>query len=241
MPSAGLLAVFAVATFALTVTPGPGVLYVVGRSVGGGRRAGLASMLGIETGEAVYIAGTALGITALIATSAIALSILRYGGAAYLVLLGIRAWRQKEEGGPLAGPEHAAGAEPGGRLAAGQAGAGSSAVRQWGAYGRGLVVQLLNPKVAVFFLAYFPQFIRPGGPVAPQVLLLGAVYLAIAVVTDACYVLLASWLAIRIARTERARRRRARISALTYFVLAGLALAAGDRGAGAKAIASSLT
>ncbi len=220
MPSPALLAVFALATFVLTATPGPGVLYVVGRSVGGGRRSGLASMLGIETGEAVYIAGAALGITALLATSAIALSVLRYGGAAYLVLLGIRAWRQDAE------------------QAEGGDEAGARAARRglWGAYGRGLVVQLLNPKVAVFFLAYFPQFVRPGQPVAPQVALLGAVYLAIAVGTDACYVLLASWLADRLARTTRARRRRSRFSALMYFALAAAALLVGDRGAAARAV-----
>ncbi|HEX9031598.1 MAG TPA: LysE family translocator [Streptosporangiaceae bacterium] len=214
MPSPGLLAVFTVATIVLTATPGPGVLYVVGRSVGGGRRSGLASMLGIETGEAVYIAGTALGLTALIATSEVALSILRYGGAAYLVLLGIRAWRQREEMG-----------EPTPGWVTGH----------WGAFGRGLVVQLLNPKVAVFFVAYFPQFIRPGEPVAPQVLLLGAIYLTVAVVTDTSYVLLASWLAAKISRTERAQLRRARLSALAYFALAGLALAAGDQGSSARA------
>jgi len=220
MPSVGLLAVFALATFVLTATPGPGVLYVVGRSVGGGRRSGLASMLGIETGEAVYIAGAALGITALLATSAIALSVLRYGGAAYLVLLGIRAWRQDAE--------EAEGGD--------DAGARAARRGRWGAYGRGLVVQLLNPKVAVFFLAYFPQFVRPGQPVAPQVALLGAVYLAIAVGTDACYVLLASWLADRLARTTRARRRRSRFSALMYFALAAAALLVGDRGAAARAV-----
>src|SRR5260370_37827254 len=143
MPSPGLIAAFALATFVLTATPGPGVLYVVGRSVGGGKRAGLASMLGIETGEAVYIAGAALGITALLATSAIALSVLRYGGAAYLVLLGIRAWREgRHDSGPATATE-------------GDAARGG----HWRAYGRGLVVQLLNPKVAVFFLAYFPQFV----------------------------------------------------------------------------------
>jgi threonine/homoserine/homoserine lactone efflux protein len=210
MPDPRLLAVFAFATFVLTVTPGPGVLYVVGRSVGGGRRSGLASMLGIETGEAVYIAGAALGITALLAASTVALSVLRYGGAAYLVLLGIRAWRQNDH-------EDDEAAEPNWR-------------GNWGAYGRGLVVQLLNPKVAVFFLAYFPQFIRPGQPVAPQVLLLGVIYLGIAMSIDTCYVLLASWLADRLARTARARRRRARISALTYFALAAAAVALGDRG-----------
>ena len=223
MPSPGLLAVFALATFVLTVTPGPGVLYVVGRSVGGGRRCGLASMLGIETGEAVYIAGAALGITALLATSAIALSVLRYGGAAYLVLLGIRAWREgRDEAAAPGGAEDGDGAEAGRRS-------------NWGAYGRGLVVQLLNPKVAVFFLAYFPQFITPGRAVAPQVGLLGAVYLAIAVATDTCYVLAASWLAERLARTPRAYRRRARLSALIYFALAAGAVLIGDRGATAHA------
>jgi len=218
MPDPRLLAVFALATFVLTVTPGPGVLYVVGRSVGGGRRKGLASMLGIETGEAVYIAGAALGITALLAASPVALSVLRYGGAAYLILLGIRAWRD-------------IGAEDEGQ-ACRQADGGN-----WAAYGRGLVVQVLNPKVAVFFLAYFPQFIRPGQPVAPQVALLGAVYIAIAMSIDTCYVLLAAWLADRLSRTERARRRRARISALTYFALAVAALALGDRGGAADALA----
>jgi threonine/homoserine/homoserine lactone efflux protein len=207
VPGLGVLAVFSAATFVLTVTPGPGVLYVVGRSVGGGRRAGLASMLGIETGEAVYIAGAALGITALLAASPVAASVLRYGGAACLIVLGIRAWRQ--------GPEHDQDATP--------AEHGS-----WRAYRRGLVVQLLNPKVAVFFVAYFPQFVVAGRPAAPQVLLLGAIYLVIAVVVDGCYVLAASWLAGRLARTERAQRRRARVSALTYFALAAAALATGD-------------
>jgi threonine/homoserine/homoserine lactone efflux protein len=215
MPSPGLLAVFAVATFVLSATPGPGVLYVVGRAIGGGRRAGLASMAGIESGEAVYIAAAALGLTAVLATSAIALSVLRYAGAAYLVALGLRAWRHPES-------DEAADYQP---------------ASHWSAYGRGLVVQLLNPKVAVFFVAYFPQFIRPGQAVAPQVLVLGVLYLAIAVATDACYVVLASWIAAKIARTERARRRRARVSALIYFALAAAALVIGDRRGSARALA----
>jgi threonine/homoserine/homoserine lactone efflux protein len=215
MPSPGLLVVFAIATFVLTVTPGPGVLYVVGRSIGGGRRAGLASMAGIETGEALYIAAAGLGLTAVLATSAIALSVVRYAGAAYLVVLGIRAWRHPES-------EDASDDKP---------------ASHWAAYGRGLVVQLLNPKVAVFFVAYFPQFIRPGQAIAPQVLVLGAIYLVIAVVIDTGYVLLASWIAAKIARTERARRRRARVSALIYFALAAAALVIGDRGSSAKVLA----
>jgi len=213
VPSAAALAVFAVATFVLTATPGPGVIYVVGRAVSAGRRAGLASMLGIETGEAVYIAGAALGLTALLATSATALSVLRFAGAGYLILLGIRALRQVDEGPAVE-------QERGGH---------------WGAFGRGLVVQLLNPKVAVFFVAYFPQFIRPGQPVAPQVLVLGAIYLAIAVITDSSYVLLAAWLTDRLG--PRLRRRRAQVSAITYFALAAAALLIGDRATAAKAVA----
>jgi threonine/homoserine/homoserine lactone efflux protein len=212
MPAPGLIAIFAVATLALCATPGPGVLYVVGRSVGAGRRAGLASMLGIETGEAIYIAAAALGLTALLATSALALSVVRYAGAAYLIILGINAWRHPES-------EEPADDQPAG---------------YWRAYGRGLVVQLLNPKVAIFFVAYFPQFIRPGQPVAPQVLVLGAVYLAVAVLTDTAYVLASSWLADRFARTALARRRRARASALIYFALAAIALLTGDHTAPAK-------
>jgi len=220
MPRLDVIAVFAAATFVLTATPGPGVLYVVGRSVGGGRRAGFASMLGIETGEAAYIAGAALGITALLAATPLALAALRYAGAAYLIWLGVRAWRQRAH---LAAGEHEGDGNP--------AGSGG-----WAAYRRGLVVQLLNPKVAVFFLAYFPQFLRPAQPAAPQVLLLGAVYLAIAVLTDTCYVMAASWLADRLSRTARAQRRRARVSALTYFALAAVALAAGDRGGTVRAL-----
>ena len=132
-------------------------------------------------------------------------------------MLGIRAWRDGDRD-----------AEPEGEAGVARAGL-------WGAYGRGLVVQLLNPKVAIFFLAYFPQFVRPGQPAAPQVALLGAIYLAIAVGTDACYVLLASWLAERLTKTPRARRRRARISALTYFLLAVAAVLTGDRAAAAQA------
>jgi threonine/homoserine/homoserine lactone efflux protein len=89
----------------------------------------------------------------------------------------------------------------------------------------------------VFFVAYFPQFIRPGQPIAPQVLVLGCVYLAIAVACDTTYVLLASWIADKISSTERARRRRSRVSALIYFALAAAALAIGDRGSSAKALA----
>jgi threonine/homoserine/homoserine lactone efflux protein len=96
MPSPTTLLFFALATFLLTASPGPGVLYVVARSVSQGRRAGFASMFGIESGEVVWIAAAAAGLAALLATSMSALTFLRFAGAAYLVYLGVQRWRSAE-------------------------------------------------------------------------------------------------------------------------------------------------
>jgi threonine/homoserine/homoserine lactone efflux protein len=197
--------VFALVSLALVATPGPGLLYLVGRTVGEGRRAGFVSMLGVEAGELVYVLCAAVGLSALLANSTLALGGLRYVGAAYLIVLGVLAWRRsdREEGQPL--------------------------TRSRRAFAQGLVTQLLNPKVALFFLAYFPQFLRPDSAVAPQVLTLGAVYLLVALASDSLYVLLASSLAARIGRSSRARRRRARISAVVYLGLGVAAAVSGDR------------
>jgi threonine/homoserine/homoserine lactone efflux protein len=124
----------------LVATPGPGVLYVTARSFDQGRRAGLMSMLGIEGAELVYIAATAAGLSAILAASTTSLTAIRFAGAAYLITLGIRHWRGREA--PLdlpRGPAHYLLAQ-------------------------GFVIQLLNPKVAVFFVAYFPQFLDPAAP-----------------------------------------------------------------------------
>jgi threonine/homoserine/homoserine lactone efflux protein len=207
MPALSTILLFCGVSFLLVATPGPGVLYVVGRSIDQGRRAGLASMAGIELGEVVHLFAVALGLSALLAASAEALDVLRYGGAAYLVVLGVRRWREgahEVDGG-------ATPASPRRILA------------------QGFVVQLLNPKVAIFFLAFFPQFLDPAAPVLPQTLALGVLYVAIAACSDLAYVLFASAIADRVKRSAKARRRVARGSGLTYIALGALAALSGDR------------
>jgi threonine/homoserine/homoserine lactone efflux protein len=212
MPGPTTLLVFSLASLILVATPGPGVLYVVGRTVDQGRRAGIASMLGIEAAEVVYVLAAAAGLSALLASSATAFDTVRYVGAAYLVYLGIRRWQ--------AGAQEADDAPP------------ASARR---IFGEGFLVQLLNPKVAIFFVAYFPQFLDAEGAVVPQVLLLGALYVAIAALSDLVYVLLAERLAGRLRRSVRARLLLARGSALTYIGLGIMAALSGHRASGRHA------
>jgi len=206
IPAPATLALFAIATFFLTVSPGPGVLYVVARSVSQGRSAGFASMVGIEAGEVVWIAAAATGVAALLATSEEALGVLRYVGAAYLIYLGVQRWREVEQ---PATPKRAS-------LPA--------------IFGQGVVTQLVNPKVAIFFIAFLPQFLDSSRAVAPQVAVLGLVYVAIAIAVDTCYVLTASTVAKRLMmRSAVAQRRTGRIAALTYVALGVAAAASGAR------------
>jgi threonine/homoserine/homoserine lactone efflux protein len=207
MPGLATILLFCGVSFVLVATPGPGVLCVVGRSIDQGRRAGVASMLGIELAEVVHVFAVALGLSALLATSAHALDAVRYLGAAYLIVLGVRRWREGAE--ELEGETAAASPR---RILA-----------------QGFVVQLFNPKVAIFFLAYFPQFLDRSAPILPQTLLLGTLYIAVAAVSDLAYVLASSLIADRLKRSTRARRRVARGSALTYVALGALAAFSGER------------
>jgi threonine/homoserine/homoserine lactone efflux protein len=192
---------FAIATLLLTASPGPGVLYVTARSLSQGRRAGFVSMFAIESGEVVWLAAAATGVAALLAASASALEVLRFAGAAYLIYLGVQRWRHAEE---VATPQRA----QLGRI-----------------FAQGVVTQLVNPKVAVFFVAFMPQFLDASRPIAPQVLVLGVIYVGVALVVDTCYVLTASAVAQRFLRSRVAQRRTGRFAAATYVAL-GLAAAA---------------
>ena len=167
MPDGSTLAAFAAAAFVLVAIPGPNMLYLLARSISEGRRAGVVSALGIETGTLVHITAAAAGLSALLASSATAFALVKYAGAAYLVLLGIRALvartsRQQEQ--RVADPP------PGANV-----------------YRQAVLVQLLNPKVAVFFVAFLPQFVDPDRPAATQIVALGltlaAIGLAISVLT----------------------------------------------------------
>lgn len=201
VPSLTTMLLFGLATFLLTISPGPGVLYVVARSLTQGRRAGFASMVGIEAGEVVWLAAVASGVAALLAASVSALTFLRFAGAAYLIFLGIQRWRQADA--PIT-PEPA---------------------RVGRVFAQGFVTQLLNPKVAVFFVAFLPQFLNPAQPIAPQVAVLGTIYVSIAIAVDASYVISAAALSRRFAQSAVARRRTGRIAAASYVAL-GLAAAA---------------
>ena len=173
IPEPHTLAVFALAAIALAAVPGPAVLYIVAQSVGGGRVAGLFSALGVATGGAVHVAAAAIGLSSLLVSSALAFEIVKYAGAAYLVFLGIRRLLARDE------LERVDGA--------------ARAVRSpWSLYRQGVVVNVLNPKTAIFFLAFLPQFIDPhGGAVPGQIAILGVVFLAIALASDSAYALAA--------------------------------------------------
>jgi threonine/homoserine/homoserine lactone efflux protein len=199
------LPLFALAAFLLTVSPGPGVLYVTARSVAQGRRAGFVSMFTIEAGEVVWIAAAATGVAALLSASVSALTVLRFAGAAYLIYLGVQRWRRAEQ------VEAPSGAQLG-RV-----------------FAQGFVTQLLNPKVAVFFVAFLPQFLNPEEPIAPQVLLLGAIYIAIAIAVDTTYVVAAAEISRRFTRSSTAQVRSGRAAAATYIALGIAAAATGAR------------
>jgi threonine/homoserine/homoserine lactone efflux protein len=208
VPSTTTLLLFALATLILTASPGPGVIYVVTRSLAQGRRAGFASMFGIESGEVLWMVAAATGVAALLAASTNALIVLRFAGAAYLIVLGIQRWRRV---GTLIVPERA----PVGRI-----------------FAQGFLTQLLNPKVAVFFIAFLPQFLSASQPIAPQVVVLGIVYLATAVMVDVTYVMTASAVSNRFLHQPALQKRTNQFAAATYIALGVAAAALGEKPAG---------
>jgi threonine/homoserine/homoserine lactone efflux protein len=171
VPDLSTLVLFAGAALGLLVMPGPAVLYIVAQSIEQGRAAGLVSMLGIQVGGLVHVAAAALGLSALLVQSALAFNVVKYAGAAYLLYLGLRKLlagkrlEVVEERPPKAL----------GRL-----------------FRQGIVVNILNPKTALFFFAFLPQFVDPeAGAVALQIGLLGLLFIAIAIVSDGTYALAA--------------------------------------------------
>jgi threonine/homoserine/homoserine lactone efflux protein len=207
MPDATTLALFAAACLAFLAIPGPSVFYVVTRSLVQGRRAGLTSMLGVQAGGLVHVVAAAFGVSALIASSAAAFSVVKYAGAAYLVFLGLRKLlgRDAEEDVEPRGPASNA------RL-----------------FGHGVIVNVLNPKTALFFLAFLPQFVDPGAPVAPQMLVLGVMLVCIGTLSDGTYALLAAGAGNRLRSATAVRRRLDRISGGVFVGLGVFAALAGE-------------
>lgn len=162
---------FLIAALILLLTPGPAVLYIVARSMDQGRIAGLVSVLSIETGNFVHVLAATLGLSAILMSSALAFSAVKYLGAAYLVYLGVRRLLAPE------GAHQPASFKP-------------QSLRR--IYRQGVLVAVLNPKTALFFFAFLPQFVDPArGPVNLQLLALGGTFVLMAIVTDGTYALLA--------------------------------------------------
>lgn len=216
MPSAPTLATFALASLLLILFPGPAMLFLVARGAAGGRRVGVMSALGVESATATFVVATALGLTAVLATSALALSVVRYVGAGYLVWLGIGVLRSR------------------GTVTAAEAPVVTGPTSDWKSWRQGYLVGIANPKVALFFLAFFPQFLDPArGSMTGQILVLGALFVAIGLIFDASYGALAGTISARLAR--RAARRgkssaKGKIAiGLTYIGLGGFTAATGSR------------
>ncbi|WP_433227579.1 LysE family translocator [Actinomadura formosensis] len=197
---------FLLAAFTLVAIPGPNHLYITARSIGEGRRAGVVSALGVETGTLVHIAAASAGLSAVVAASATAFGFLRYAGAAYLVYLAYRTLRSRHDLGEMdlkPQPLHRV-------------------------YLDGVLVNVLNPKVVLFFLAFLPQFADQGAGAVPlQIAVMGLATALIGLLSDLGYALAAgsigSWLRAR----PVFRRRQRYLTGLIYLGLGAVAVFAG--------------
>lgn len=207
MPQPHAFAIFLTAAVVLAATPGPGMLYVLARSLRGGRGEGIASSLGTWVGGMVHVLAAAIGISAILATSAVAFSVVKYAGAAYLVYLGVRTLLSREQHQPEVSV----------------LGSNRAALRQ------GIVTEVLNPKTALFFLAFIPQFVNhAAGSVFWQFVLLGSISVALNTLADVIVALLAGPLSTRMKNSPRFRRGSRLTSGCTMIAL-GAYVAVSDR------------
>jgi threonine/homoserine/homoserine lactone efflux protein len=208
VPTGSTIALFLLAATALAVVPGPAVAYIVTQSIDQGRRAGLVSAFGVASGGLVHVAAATVGLSALIASSATAFTVVKLVGAAYLIVVGIRRI--------LAGDTEEA--EPRALRAP---------LRR--IYRQGVIVNVLNPKTALFFLAFLPQFVDPHrGTVWPQVAVLGVIFVSVAVLSDMTYALVSDAIAGRLRRTGTGARIRRWLTGGVFVVL-GITAAAARR------------
>jgi threonine/homoserine/homoserine lactone efflux protein len=208
MPAADTLVAFALVAAAFVAIPGPSNLYVIARGLQSGPGAAVAGAAGCATGALTYVAATAAGLSALIASSQLVFAGLHYAGAAYLCWLGIAALRSPAAEAPRT------------------TGNGSL----WRSYRQGALVELGNPKVALFFLALFPQFVHRGdGSTALQVVVLGAIFVALGFASDSLYAMGSGRLSRWLARHPRRHRRQQSATGLLYLGLGGWAAASGSR------------
>jgi threonine/homoserine/homoserine lactone efflux protein len=209
IPGTTNLSLFVVAAVALLLVPGPAVLYIVARSIEQGRLAGFVSDLGIHSATLVHVLAAALGLSALLASSALAFAAVKYAGAAYLIWIGLKKIFGRAEKGEVAALKPASYS----RL-----------------YRDGFIVNLLNPKTALFFLAFLPQFVDVGrGHVVSQIVVLGLIFTGLGFISDGCYALAASaagkWL-----RQSRAYQSFERYVSGAIFIALGVSAAFAGNG-----------
>lgn len=171
MPDLNSLISFAVASVALLVIPGPAVIYIVNRSVADGRQIGIAAVVGLELGTFMHVLAATVGLSAILATSENAFNVVKYLGASYLILIGLRTLTRKPEAISTS----------------------ASSMTQSQAFRQGFIINMLNPKIALFFLSFLPQFIDQNiSSNARQALILGSVFVLCGFVIDGIYALTAS-------------------------------------------------
>lgn len=178
LPPLPLLLAFMTASFILAITPGPAVVYILARTLSQGRASGLASVAGVALGNLGNAVGAAVGLAALFAVSSTAFTVVKWAGAAYLIYMGVKMLRSAS-----AAPSATPAVQP---------------LQHRRIFRDGFVVALLNPKTALFFAAFLPQFMTPNAPHFTQSLALGASFVAVAACTDLFYVMAASLVAPRI-------------------------------------------
>jgi threonine/homoserine/homoserine lactone efflux protein len=209
MPTSQTLLAFALVSAGIMVIPGPSNFFLLAHGIGHGRRSALAAMTGIETASALRVLLAAAGLSAVLAASAVAFNIIRWAGAAYLAYLGVRAFRHHR----LATPAQAGQAVPVARSAR-----------------KGLLVGLGNPKMVIFFIAFFPQFIHPAdGSETGQMLVLGTIFWLIGAVWDLAFACASGMIGTWLQRRPRLQAAQPRVEGLAYFGLAGWAALTGAR------------
>ncbi|WNM43256.1 LysE family translocator [Kitasatospora sp. CM 4170] len=205
------LAGFLLASLAVVAVPGSNLVHIVTRSAQDGRRAGLVTALGVETGTLLHVLAAVGGLAALVSDHPLAFTVLRYAGAGYLAYLGVRALGRR--------PAPDVGGAPGDDRSAGR--------RLFRVWGDAVLVNLLNPKVVLFFVAFLPQFVPAGLSAAAtraRMLVLGVVFLALALALDLCYALLGAALTGRLRGTPRRERRLSCVTGGVHLGLAALVL-----------------
>ena len=209
MFDASQLYLFLIASFALLITPGPAVLYIVARSMNQGKMAGVASVLGVETANFLHASAAAVGLSAILLSSAPAFNLIKYLGAAYLIYLGVRKIILDDKDAKTELSQH------------------QSLSR---IYAQGFIVNIFNPKTALFFFAFLPQFVNTSlTSLTLQMFLLGIIFVVMALITDSAYALISSSIASRLNTNQNFARNQRYFAGFIYIGLGVVTAFTGSR------------